>query len=91
MRDKIYTILAKLYGIVMSIAFIIGFVPVIPFIVALVIGGPAGEKISLFMYDKVYPVAFILASVAVLIGLAAMYVKQEQALSVHSLTIDDDD
>ena len=57
--------------------------------IALVIGGPAGEKISLFMYDKVYPVAFILASVAVLIGLAAMYVKQEQAMSVHSLTIDD--
>ncbi len=91
MRDKIHTLLSKLYGIVMSIAFIIGFLPVIPFVIALIIGGPVGEKISLFMYDKVYPIAFILASVAVLIGLLAMYVKQEQALSVHSLTIDDDD
>lgn len=91
MRDKIYTLLSKLYGIIMSIAFIAGFIPVIPFILAIIIGGSTGERIALFMYNKIYPVAFMLASAAVLVGLLAMYVKQEQALSVHSLTADDDD
>ena len=84
MKDKIYNLLNKIYGVSMVIAFFAGFLPVIPFIVAIVIGGAAGESISLFMYNKIYPVAFIMASVAVVTGLAAMYIRGEKGLSVES-------
>ena len=53
MKDKIYNLLNKIYGVSMVIAFFAGFLPVIPFIVAIVIGGAAGESISLFMYNKI--------------------------------------
>jgi len=84
MVEKIYKILCKIYAITMMIAFFAGFIPVIPFIIAIIIGGPAGEAISLFMYNKVYPVAFAIASVSVLIGLQAMYITGQESLSVTS-------
>lgn len=85
MREKIYNILNKAYGIVMSIAFWGGLIPLIPFIAAIIIGGETGEAISLFLYKQYYPWIIALASIAVLIGLIAMYVGKKEALSTKSL------
>ncbi|MBO5364240.1 MAG: hypothetical protein J6A56_02085, partial [Clostridia bacterium] len=76
MREKIYNILNKLYGIVMFIGFFAGIIPVIPFVFAICIGGPTGEAISLFLADQFYPVVIAIASIAVLIGVVAMYVNK---------------
>lgn len=84
MKDKIYNLLNKIYGGAMMVAFFTGFIPVIPFIIAIIIGGTTGEAIALFMYNKVYPFSFVVASVAVLIGLLAMYIRGEKSLSVES-------
>ncbi len=84
MKDKLYNLLNKVYGISMMIAFFAGFVPVIPFVIALIIGGQTGEAISLFMYKQVYPVAFVVASFAIVVGLIAMYIRGEKSLSVES-------
>ena len=84
MKDKLYNLFTRIYGISMLVAFFIGFIPVIPFIIAIIIGGPTGESISLFLYNKVYPLAFIIASFAVVIGLIAMYIRGEKSLSVES-------
>lgn len=84
MKEKLYNVLNKIYGGAMLFAFFTGFIPVIPFIIAIVIGGTAGEAIALFMYNKVYPVSFTVASVSVLVGLVAMYIRGEKSLSVES-------
>ena len=68
----------------MTLAFFIGFLPVVPFIIAIIIGGQTGEAISLFMYNKIYPFAFIAASFSVIAGLSAMYVRGHKSMSVDS-------
>ena len=84
MRDKIYNVLNKTYGIVMSIAFWGGLLPLPPFIVAICIGGSTGESIATFLYDKYYPWVIAAASIAVIIGLIGMYVSGQEAFSTKS-------
>lgn len=85
MREKIYNILVKTYGILMTISFFAGIIPLIPFIIAIIIGGPLGETISVFLYKQVYPWIIALASIAVLVGLVAMYVGKKEGLSVKKI------
>lgn len=85
MRDKIYDVLNKVYGITMSVAFWGGLLPLIPFIVAIVIGGNTGESISVFLYKQYYPWVIALASISIVIGLIAMYIGGKEALSTKSL------
>ena len=84
MRDKIYNVTSKIYAIVISIAFWGGLLPLIPFIVAICIGGQTGEAISLFLYNQYYPWVIALASIAVIIGLIGMYIGGKEALSTKS-------
>ena len=82
---KLYNIFNKLYGITMMISFFSAALPVIPFIIALIIGGPTGEAISVFLSTKFYPVVMVLASVAVLFGVVAMYAAKKQDFSLKTL------
>ena len=88
-REKIYKILNKAYGILMTTSFFAGFLPIIPFIIAIIIGGSAGEAISIFLYKQYYPCVIILGSVAIIVGLAAMYVGKIQGLSVKKTSADE--
>lgn len=85
MREKLYKILNKIYGIIMMVSFFAGLVPLFPYIYALVVGGPTGEAIAVFLYDKVYPWVIAMASIAVLVGLVAMYVGKQEGLSVKKI------
>ena len=69
----------------MTVAFFGGLVPLVPFLIAIIIGGSTGEAIALFLYKEYYPWVIALASVSVIIGLITMYVNKEQALSAKSL------
>ena len=81
MRDKIYKALKTLYGITMTVAFFGGVLPLLPFLLAILIGGPTGQAISVFLYKQYYPWIIALASIAVIIGLIGMYVGKQEALS----------
>ena len=89
MRQKIYNILNRIYGIMMSISFFGGFIPVIPFIIAIIVGGEFGENLSIFLYSKFYPVIIVIGSIAIIIGLVAMYVGKIESLSVKKISSDD--
>ena len=84
MREKIYNIMNRVYGATMFVAFFGGVLPLIPYIIAVIIGGSTGEAISLFLYKQYYPWIIALASVAVVIGLITMYIGKQQALSAKS-------
>jgi len=84
MREKIYKVLNRIYGVTMFIAFFGGVLPLIPFIIALIVGSTTGESISNFLYNKYYPWVIALASVAVVIGLIAMYIGKQSALSTKN-------
>lgn len=85
MRAKLYEILNKAYGILMTISFFGGFLPVIPFVIAVIIGGEMGEAIAVFLYKQYYPCVILLGSVAIVIGLIAMYIGKIEGLSVKSV------
>ncbi len=84
MREKIYKIINKLYGVLMTVSFFGGALPLVAYIVAMIIGGSIGEKIAVFASEEFYPYVFALASIAVVVGLIAMYVGKQEGLSVKS-------
>jgi len=72
---KVYNFLRKIYGVCMSISFFGGLVPLIPYIIAIIIGGTTGEAISLFLFDKIYPFIIALGSISIIIGLVIVYLE----------------
>lgn len=76
MRDKIYNVLNKIYGVTILVSLFAGLLPIIPFIIAIIIGGEAGANISVFLYKQYYPWVAVLAAVSVLIGLVALYINK---------------
>ena len=89
MRQKIYKVLNRIYGIMMTVSFFAGILPLIPFIVAIIIGGDTGASISTFLYKEFYPWVIVTGSVAIIIGLVAMYIGKMEGLSVKKVSADD--
>ena len=72
-------------------SFFAGVLPLIPFVIAIIIGGGeggTGEAIATWLYKQYYPWVIALASIAILIGLVAMYVGKKEAFSTKSFGID---
>lgn len=92
MRKKIFNVLNKIYGVLMFASFFAGFLPLIPFIVAIIVGGPFAETVSVFLYKEYYPWVILAGSASVVIGLIAMYVGKLEAFSVKkvNLNVDED-
>ena len=88
MRQKLFNVLNKVYGILMSISFFGGLLPLIPFIFAIIIGGETGESIAVFLHKQYYPWVIIAGSVAIVVGLIAMYIGKLEGLSVKSVSAD---
>ena len=88
MRQKIYNVLNRIYGVMMFISFFAGILPLIPFVIAIIIGGDIGATISTFIYKQYYPWVITLGSVAILVGLVAMYIGKLEGLSVKKVSAD---
>ena len=69
----------------MTVSFFAGFLPVIPFIVALCIGGETATAICNFLYHQYYVWVICGATFAIIIGLIAMYIGKKEGLSVKSV------
>lgn len=91
MRKKIYNVINKIYGILMTASFFAGVLPLIPFIVAIIIGGETGEAISVFLYKQYYPWVIVVGSISIVIGLIGMYIAKVEALSVKKTTADEEE
>ena len=83
MREKVFKGLNKIYGVLMTISFFAGILPLIPFVIAIIIGGPTGEAIAIFLTKQVYPWIIAMAAIAVVIGLIAMYIGKIDEASVN--------
>ena len=89
MRQKIYNVLNKIYGIMMTASFFAGILPLVPFVIAIIIGGEAGANISTFLYKQFYPWVIIIGCVAIIVGLVAMYIGKIEGLSVKKVSTSD--
>ena len=75
----------------MTISFFAGILPLVPFIIAIIIGGDVGANISNFLYKQFYPWVIVIGSLAVLVGLVAMYVGKMEGLSVKKVNVSEKD
>jgi len=91
MREKVFKFLNMLYGATLAISFFAGLLPIIPFVIAIIIGDSTGEAIAVFLYKQYYPWVIIAASVSVLIGWVAMYVRKKAAKSPKTDSKDAED
>ena len=89
MRKKIFNVLNKIYGYLMFTSFFAGGLPIIPFLIALCIGGKTGEAIAVFLYKEYYPWVIIVGSLALIIGLVAMYIGKLEGLSVKKASAEE--
>ncbi len=69
----------------MFTSFFAGLLPIFPFIAAIIVGGEFGEKTSVFLYKQYYPVVIIIGSLAIVLGLVAMYFGKLEGLSVKKV------
>ena len=88
MRQKLFNTLKKIYGIMMTVSFFGGFLPLIPFLFAIVVGGELGESIAVFLHKQYYPWVIGIGSVAIIVGLVAMYIGKLEGLSIKSVSAD---
>ena len=88
MREKICKMLNKVYGAVLMVSFFAGILPLIPFIIAIIIGGETGEAISLFLYKEYYPWVISAAAVSVIIGWIASYIKKSPSKKTNNTASD---
>lgn len=85
MQKRLAKILNKIYGLLMSVSFFGGFLPLIPFLIAIAIGGEWAERIAVFLHKDFYPWVIITGSISVVIGLLSMYLEKKEGLSVNSV------
>lgn len=88
MRQKLFKICNNIYGVLMFASFFAGFLPLIPFVIAIIVGGEFGETVSVFLYKEYYPWVIIVGSIAVVVGLIAMYIGKLEGLSVKKVAAD---
>lgn len=91
MTKKIYSILNKIYATFMFVSFFAGFLPLIPFVIALIIGGEIGSAIYSFLFTDYFPWVIALGSLSILVGLVAMYIGKVEDLSLKSMKSTDKD
>ena len=67
------------------VSFFAGGLPIPAFMFALIVGGQLGQGICLFLADCYYPAVILLASISVLVGLPALYMKKNYGFTVDGL------
>lgn len=78
---KISNVLNTVFGYGIMACLFAGGLTFFGFVVALIIGGNVGTAISTFIYGEIFPVIIYVSVIMVLLGLVAMYLGGEVALT----------
>ena len=78
---KISNVLKLIFGYGIMICLMVGGLTFFGYVVALCIGGNTAAAISVFLYETVIPYVIYASTVLVLLGLVAMYLAGETALT----------
>ena len=81
MCKKISSVLKKIFGYAIMLCLFAGGLTFFGYLAALVIGGQTAADICEFIYKGVIPCIIKVSTVTVLVGLLAMYLNGEVALS----------
>lgn len=79
--EKISDILRKIFGYGIIVSLFGGGLTFFGFVAALIIGGDVATEICLFISGKIIPVIIYISTIMVFLGIVAMYLKGEVALT----------
>ncbi|HHV38693.1 MAG TPA: hypothetical protein GXX70_04250 [Tepidimicrobium sp.] len=82
MRDNIENLLSRLFSLFILIAISGGGLIFILFVIALILGGEAGESLAISASSTIMPYFIKAAAIAIVTGLATMYANR-----MHTLTL----
>lgn len=78
---KIASVISTIFGYGIMIALFGGGLTFFGYVAALIIGGDTAATICAVIYDKILPVIIYISTIMVVIGLVAMYLNGETALT----------
>ncbi len=78
---KLSDIIKTIFGYGIMACLFAGGLTFFGFVVALIIGGETGGAISIFIQKSIFPVIIYVSVIMVLLGLVAMYLAGEKALT----------
>lgn len=80
-RQKLLLVCKVFFGCSVAITLLGGGLTVLSYVVALIVGGDTAAKICEVTYKEVWPVIIKITNITIIVGLVAMYINGEKALS----------
>ncbi len=78
---KISDVIRVIFGYGVTVSLFAGGLTFLGFLAAFIIGGPTATAICVFIKDKIIPVIIYISTISVVLGIVAMYLKGEVALT----------
>lgn len=81
LREKSLLVLRFVFGTSVAVTLLGGGLTMLSYVVALIVGGDLAAKICEVTYTQVWPVIIKITNITIVLGLIAMYINGEKALS----------
>ncbi len=81
---KLSTVIKKLVGYGIVATLFLGGLTFFAYVIAIIIGGDGGATICNIVYNKIIPILIYVTNICVVLGLIAMYMAGEKALTPES-------
>ena len=81
LRQKVLQVLRFLFGASVAITLLGGGLTVLSYVIALIVGGDLAAQICEITYKGIWPVIIMVTNITIVLGLIAMYINGDKALS----------
>ena len=81
LRQKALLVLRYVFGGSVAVTLLGGGLTMLCYVAALIIGGETAAKICEVTYKEIWPIIIKIANITIVLGLIAMYINGEKALS----------
>ena len=81
LRQKILLVIRVIFGTSVAVTLLGGGLTMLCYVAALIIGGDTAAKICEVTYKQVWPILIKITNITIVLGLIAMYINGEKALS----------
>lgn len=81
LRQKVLPVIRTIFGCSVAITLLGGGLTMLCYVVALIVGGDTAAKICEITYKEIWPIIIKVTNITIVLGLIAMYINGEKALS----------
>ena len=81
LREKVLPVLRTIFGCSVAVTLLGGGLTMLCYVVALIVGGDLAAQICDVTYKTIWPIIIMAANITIVLGLIAMYINGDKALS----------